>query len=88
MLQRAMADGSGADHQGAIRDGLGQRADIRGRLQHVLRLHGGAGFAKRDVVRIHQPQFGESEIAHGARGGADVQRIARRHQDHAERITA
>ena len=36
-------------------------------------------------IRIHQPQLGEPEIAHGARSGSDIERIARGDQDHFER---
>src|SRR5581483_2329670 len=43
-------------------------------------------FAKRDLVRIHDAQVHEAEVAHGAGGGADVQRIARRNQDDAQAV--
>ena len=48
--------------------------------------HRRTSLAEGHVIRVDQPQRGEAEIAHGARGGADVQRIARRHQDDAQRI--
>ena len=39
--------------------------------------HGGNRLAKRHFVGIDDAQMRESEIAHGAGGGADVERIAR-----------
>ena len=35
-------------------------------------------------MRIHHPQIGKPEIAHGTGGRADVERIARGHEHHAQ----
>jgi hypothetical protein len=45
---------------------------------------GGDSFAERLVVRRNDAQMQRGEIAHSTRRGADVQRIARAHQDHAQ----
>src|SRR4051812_45015812 len=44
-------------------------------------MHRRTSFAKRHVVRIYKPHGGESEIAHGACSGADVEGIASGNQD-------
>ena len=82
MLQRAMTDGGGADHQPAIGHGFGQGRIFPRFFENLVSFDRGAGFAKRDLVGIHQAQFGASEVAHGAGGRADVERIARGDQDH------
>ena len=81
MLKLASGGHGRADHQGAVGDGFGQRRVLPGRGEHVARMNRRAGFAERHVVRIHQAQLGEAEVAHGSRRGADVQRVPRRHQN-------
>ena len=85
MFQDARSDGGGADYQRAIGHGFGDRRILAGLFQDGVRLHGGAGFTDSNVVWIHQTELGESEIAHGAGGGSDVQRIARGDQNDFER---
>ena len=85
MLQYTRSDGRSADHQRAIGDGFGDGRIFARLLQNGVRFHGRAGFAESDIVRIHQTKFGEAEIAHGAGGGSDIQRIARGNQDDFER---
>src|SRR6185295_1845725 len=85
MFQHSRSDGRSADYQRAIGHGLGNRGIFAGSLQHGVSFHGGAGLSECDLVRIHQTKLGESEVAHGARGGSDVEGIARRYQDDFER---
>ncbi len=54
-------------------------------LQNLMRANCGAGFLKGDVIRIDQPEMGVTEIAHRARGGADVERITRRNENNPKR---
>ena len=60
------------------------RRELLGRLEQRRGADRRAGFAERDVVRVDHAQSREAEIRHGAGGGADVQRIARRDHDDAE----
>src|SRR5580700_11319075 len=86
MFQSARAYGSCTDDHAAIGDGVGYRGIFAGVCQDLLRFHRGSGLAERHLVRIYQPEFGESEITHGARGGSDVQGIPRSDQHDAEGI--
>jgi hypothetical protein len=47
---------------------------------------GGTRLAKRGLVRIHHTQVAEPEIAHRARSRADIERVAGRHQNHAQAV--
>ena len=77
MLQFAMPDGGGADHQRAVGNGVGHALVLLGVGQHLRRADGGARLAKSDLVGIHHPQVEKAEVAHGARRRTDVERIAR-----------
>jgi len=86
MLQHAMADRRGPDDKSAIGDGICKRRILSRPLQDILRLHRRFRFAKCDLIRIYQAEFGDAEVAHRARGRTDVQRIAGRDQNHAKGI--
>ena len=86
MLQGARSAGGGADDESAIGHGLGDRRELARGLEHMQGFYGGAGFPERDVIGIHQPHLGKAEIAHGSRGRADVQRIARIDQNYFQRV--
>ncbi len=77
MLQFAMPDGSSADDQCAVGNGVGNALVFRSVGQHVCRADCGARFAKRHLVGIHHPQAEKAEVAHGARSRAYVERIPR-----------
>ena len=81
VLQFAMAERCGSDHEAAIGDRLGQRREFFGIAQDLVRVHRGTSLLKRDVIRVHQPQSREAEVAHGSRCRADVERVARGDQD-------
>ena len=84
VLQLAMADGSGSDHQAAVGHGIADVRKLFRRGEHRSRVDRGARFAECDLVRIHNSQAREAEVGHGACGGADVQRVSRRDEHHAK----
>ena len=84
MLQLAVADAGGADHEAAIGHGVGEGGEFRGAIQQRGSADGGAGFAEGDVVGVDDAQVGEAEIGHGAGGSADVEGVASGDQDHAQ----
>ena len=86
MLQRALADRGGAHDQRAIRDGFGHRCVLFRPREHLGRADGRTRVAKRRRVRVHDAQAGKAEIAHGARGRADVERVARGDKNDAQAI--
>jgi hypothetical protein len=86
MLQVAMANGCGPDYERTVGNRFRHGFVLLGRRQHGGRAHGRAGPLKRNIVRIHHPQTPETEVAHSPGGGADVERIARVHQNHAQMI--
>ena len=84
VLQLAMSHAGGADHQAAIGHRVGQAGEFLGFLQQRRGAHGGPRFAEGHIVGIDHAQARKAEIGHGARGGADIERIARRNQDDAQ----
>ena len=84
MMQFAAAGGGGADYERAVGDSFGYCAELLGTGEDWGGTYCGTRFAIRGVVGIYQAQMGAAEIAHGAGGGADIQRIARGYQDDAE----
>ena len=84
MLQIAMANSSGPNHQRAIGNGLGYRLVFFRAGQQVRRAHGRTRSFKCHIVGIHQPQMLKSKVAHRPSGRADVEGIARVHQDNAQ----
>ena len=77
VLQLPKAHGSGAHNQGAIFDGLRDGLELFGFGEQRLGTNGGTGFAKGQFVGIYDAQMEKAEVAHGARGGADIERVAR-----------
>ncbi len=84
VLRLAAADGGSANNEGAIRDGFGDRFEFFGAGEQWLSTNGGTRFAKGRFVGIHDAQMEEAEVAHGASGGANVERIARLDKDDAQ----
>src|SRR5512136_2540137 len=84
MLQFPGAYRCRAHDEGTVRHGVGKgREDLR-TLQDVRRTHSRARFAKRRLEGIHEPQRANSEIAHGTGCRADIERIARGHENDAQ----
>ena len=86
LLQCPVADRGGADDQRAIGHGFGNGFELFGACEHVRRTDGGARLTKRGLVRIHDAQVAEAEVAHGAGGRADIQRVARRDEHDAQAV--
>src|SRR5271155_6138959 len=86
MLQIPVADGGGSDDERAVGDGFGDGLELFGTLEYVRRADGGARFAKRRLVGIHHAQMPKSEIAHGAGGRADIERVARGDENDAQAV--
>lgn len=86
MLQVAMADGGGPDDERAIGNRFCQRFVLFSAGQDGCGAHGGTSALKCDIVGIHHAQMVKPEIAHCPGGRADVEGIARVHQDDAQMI--
>ena len=84
VLGLAVAKRGGSDDEGAVGDGFGEAGEFLGLLQDVGRAHGGAGFAEGEVVGLDDAEMEESEVAHGAGSGAEVERVASADEDDAE----
>ena len=85
MLQLAMAESGGAHHERAIGDGIGQGRVLDGIAEQGGGSDGRAGFTEGDLIRIDERQICKAKIAHGAGGGADVQRVAGRNENDAKK---
>ena len=81
VLQLSIADRRRADHQAAIRASFLDGGELPGFCQNRPSAYRGNRFAKGLFERFDQAQIERPEVAHGARGCADVERIAGAHQD-------
>ena len=86
LLGLAMSEGSGADDEGAVGDGLGQALCAAGLLEDIFRPDSRLRFAPVGLVGRNDGEIREAEVGHGAGGGADVEGIARRDQHDADGI--
>lgn len=86
MLQVAMANRSGSNHQRAVGDCFGYGFIHLSGRQRSRGAHCRASVPECHVVGIHQPEMGKSKIAHGTGGRTDVERITDVHQDDAQPI--
>ncbi len=86
MLRLSMADGGGADDERAVRDGFGDGSENLGLCQDRGCSNGRTSLVKCRIVWMHQPQLTESEVAHGTRGGPDVERVSRRYENNGEAV--
>lgn len=77
MLQLAVSERRGSHHQRAIRNSICEIRKFLGAFENIVRVDRGLRLLISNVIRIHQPEPPESEIAHSSRGRADVQRIPR-----------
>jgi hypothetical protein len=84
MLQIAMADGGSSDDERAIGHCLGHRFVNFGGRQRGRGADCRTSVAERYVVRIDQPQVGESEVAHGPGGRANIERISHVYENDAQ----
>jgi hypothetical protein len=86
MSQVAIPHCRSSNHQRAVGNRFGYGFEFFGARQYVGCAHGGASAFKSHIVGIHYTQMLKSEIAHRPRGCADVEGIARVHQDDAQTI--
>src|ERR1035441_4754150 len=84
VLQLAMSHAGSADHQAAIGDRVGQSGKFLRLLKQRRGADGGAGLTEGHIVGANHGEAREAEVGHGAGGGTDVERVARRHQDYAQ----
>ena len=84
VLRLAVAEGGGSDDQGAVGDGISYRGEFFALLHDGGGTDGRAGFAECEFVGFDDAEVEESEVAHGAGGGAKIERIAGADEDDAE----
>src|SRR5260370_29184647 len=77
VVQLTEANGSGSDNERAVRDCFGERFEFFGAGEQRRGADGGTRLAKSQLVGVYHAKMEESEVAHGASGGADVGGIAR-----------
>jgi hypothetical protein len=80
VVQLALADGGGSDHERAILYGFGDGLELLGFGEQRRGADRGTRLAKRQFIGIHHAKMEEAEVAHGAGGGADVEWITRGHK--------
>lgn len=84
LLGFAVGEGSGADDKGTVCNGLSEGACLYCVLEQVLCADRGQGFAPVGFVGRDDGELMETEVGHGTRGRADVERIARGDKDDAD----
>ena len=72
MLQIAMANGSGADHERAVGHGVRDGCIFLRAGQNLRAAHGGTRLTKGAFERIHNPQVRTPEVAHRPGSRPDV----------------
>jgi hypothetical protein len=77
VMEFASSHGGGANDQGTVGNGFGDRREFFGAGQNRRSSHRGTCLAIAGFVRIHDAHVQKSEVTHGARGSANVQGIAR-----------
>src|SRR4029077_6116051 len=68
----------------AIGNGFRYGLEFLGIDQYIRGSYGRTRILKRHIVRIYYSQMEKSEVAHGPSSRADVEGIARVHQDNAQ----
>jgi len=81
LLGFAVGEGGGAEDEGAVANGSGESRGFAGVGEEFRSADGGAGFAPVGLIGCDDSEVGETEVGHGARDCADVEGIARRHED-------
>ena len=76
LLQFPVSDGRGADHQGAVLQGIREGGVQFGRLQDRRSTDGRDGLAKSRVVGVYDFKIMESEITNCSRRRPNIQRVA------------
>lgn len=86
LLRPTAVERAGADDQRAVSDSLGKRVADAGAAQEIGRSDGGFCLGPVDGKGRDDGQVGKVEVGHGACGGTDVERVARRDEDDADAI--
>src|ERR1700741_258535 len=86
VLQLTEADGGGAHDERAVPDGFGEGFELFGEGEQRRGADCRARFAECQFVGVYDTKLEEAEVAHGAGGGADVERIARGDKNDAQAI--
>ena len=86
MLQVPVAHRRGAHHERTIGNCFRHAVVLLGSRQHFGCTDRRTRLAKGGVKRVDHSQMREAEVAHGAGGRPNIERIARRHQNHAQTV--
>src|SRR5580692_7038330 len=86
MLQVAVTNGSGSDHERAVGHSVRDRIIFLGASQNRSAAHGGTRLAKGAFERIYDSQVRAPEVAHRAGSRANVERITRRNEYYAQTV--
>src|ERR1700694_395633 len=86
MQRVAAANGGGTDDEGTVLDGLGESLEFFSTGEKRRGAHSGACFPKSQFVGIYDAKMKETEVAHSACGGANVEGVARVDEDDAQVI--
>lgn len=86
LLRLTMRERSGANHEAAIGDGVGEAFRASGILEHLIGADGGLGFAPVGLVGVDDGEMGNAEVGHGASGRSYIERITGRDQDDGEAV--
>ncbi len=86
LVRGAVSQSRGTHHERTIGHGFCDAREHAGRSQQVLRADAGDGLAEGDFIRVDEPQVEESEVRHGAGGGADVQGISSIDKHHGQTL--
>lgn len=76
----------GAGNERAVADRLCDAVEFFRLRQYQACVYGGTRFAESEIVGPHQAQTQKTEIAHGAGGRSNIERITAPHQDDAKTI--
>ena len=86
VTQCAASHGSGSDNQRAISDGLRNVLEFLRVRKQRRGTDRGTCLTKGRIVGVHDAQMQETEVAHGASGRANVERVACGHQHDAQTV--
>jgi len=86
LFRLAMGEGSGARHQCAFCERLGERGELPGVFEQLRRPYGRPSFAPVGGVRRNHREPLKAEVGHGPRRSADIERIARADEDNLDTV--
>ncbi len=76
-----MGERAGAEDKGAVCDSCGEVLRTVGVLEKTFGLDCGPGLAPVRLIGRDNGEMREAEVGHGARDGANVERVARTDED-------